>query len=211
MQRGGDLLPFRVRDVHTRTIVFRINLAAGETADLYVRVETEGATAVPLRLVHPAAFAEREQTVYLILGMYYGMLAVLTLYNTVLAISLRSRAYFYYVGINTSVLLIYASLNGIAFQYVWPEAVWWNNRAIVFFICLGMLASLFFTRSFLDGRRLFPRLNRWFALAAALEALNLAVLLADYPAGLQMAMYSTPVVEVTIVIAGVKLHVDFIV
>jgi hypothetical protein len=185
-KQAGDALPFKNRDVFNRQLTFSMEIEPGQSAMVYMRVETEGAMALPIKIYHPVGYAEYGQSSYMGLGCYFGMLIILIIYNGVLSFSLRSRAFFYYVGINASVLFLYGTLNGLTYQYIWPEAVWWNNRAIVFFICLSHAATLMFTRSFLDGKMNFPRLHKVFAYFAALELLNIAVLFFSYPIGLRM-------------------------
>ncbi|WP_405452044.1 diguanylate cyclase [Paenibacillus sp. HJGM_3] len=200
---SGDSIPFSNRDVKNRNISFELMLDPGYAATLYVRVETEGAMALPIKLIHPVEFAQHEQLNYLLLGGYYGILLIMVIYNSIMAFSFRSRVFFTYVVINLSNLLLYSSLNGIAFQYFWPEAVWWNNRAIVFFMCVSHLAALLFTSQFLDVQCRHPRLYKVFRGFILLEAVNIAVLFVSYKAGLLLVTYSVPIIQVVLIAAGV--------
>lgn len=202
LQKTGDTSSFAQREVQNRNFVFPVKLQKGQEVVLYLRVKTEGAMALPLKVLHPVRYAEREQTAYLGMGIYYGMLLIMIIYNSVLAFSFRSRAYFYYVGINTMVLFLYGTLNGLTYQYLWPEAHWWNNRAIVFFICMSHLLTMLFARNFLDGRKYFPKLYRVFTWLVVFELVNIAILFASYPIGLQVSMYSILIVDTLIIAAG---------
>src|SRR5699024_862491 len=44
-------------------------------------------------------------------------------------------------------------------QYLWPDWIGWNAKAIVTFMCLGNAAALLFARSFFGIPHLAPRLN----------------------------------------------------
>lgn len=201
--RLGDSAPFGDRPIANRSPTVQLLLEPGKQQTVYMRVETEGAMALPMKLYAPLAFTEREQSIYLLMGAYYGMMLILTVFNIILAFTLRSRAYFYYVLINASTLLLYLSLNGIAYQYIWPDAVWWNNRSIVFFMCLSHIAALLFARSFLRiTKPRFQTLYRLFVAMIAVELVNMAVLMADYPTGLKMSVYSIGIVDVFIIIAA---------
>jgi diguanylate cyclase len=90
----------------------------------------------------------------------------------------------------------------MAYQYLWPEAMWWNNRAIVFFICLAHIAALLFTRSFLKLDSNFPNIHRLFSVFIMLEIANIALLFADYSAGLRMAACMLVLIDLTIVGVG---------
>jgi signal transduction histidine kinase/DNA-binding response OmpR family regulator len=48
-----------------------------------------------------------------------------------------------------SYLLLQASLSGLAYQYLWPHASWWNNHGIPILCALMIIGAIFFTRRFL--------------------------------------------------------------
>ena len=85
----------------------------------------------------------------LIRGVYYGTLVVMVLYNIGLAISLKDRAYSFYVGYSASILLLLVTLDGTGYQYLWPQSPTWQTNSIVFAIgtCMGFLQL--FARDFL--------------------------------------------------------------
>lgn len=202
-KQAGDLLPFDAREVRSRNFVFSLTLAEGETTTLLLRFQSEGAVTFPLTLRAEPLYSEQEQHTSLLLGVYYGLMLALTLYNAVLALSFRSREMLYYVLAGVATLLLYLTFNGSAFQYLWPEAVWWNNRAIVFFMCAVHIAALQFAWHFLQLSRYAPKLRRLFGLYIGLEAANIAVLLISYPAGLYMTGPLLVAIELTVLAAGV--------
>lgn len=201
-ERSGDTIPFSYREVKNRNLAFMVVLDPGQTSTLYLRVDTQGAMALPIKLIHPVQYAEKEQLTYLLLGAYYGIMLIMVIYNMIMAFSFRSKVYFDYVWINVSNLFLYTTLNGIAFEYVWPDWVWWNNRAIVFFICLSHLAALLFTSKYLDVKSRNPRLYRVFQWFALLEAVNIIVVLVSYPAGLYLSIYSVPAIQISLILAA---------
>lgn len=200
-EMAGDAVPFRARVVPHRYYVLPVDLPQGEVSTIYLRAESEGALALPLKLWTPERFVEREQTVMLLLGGYYGIMVILIVYNSVLAFSMRSKAYFFYVCINLFTLCLFATLNGVAYQYLWPDAVWWNNRAIVFFICLSHVAALLFTRNILQTKKHTPLVDRLFSAFIVLELANVAVLAVHYPLGLQLSIYSVVAIQLLMIAA----------
>lgn len=201
-KQAGDAYPFYDREVLDSTFSFRLEFNAGETKTIYLRFETEGAMMFPIKIVMPIKQAELQKQVDLLLGAFYGVLIVMCVYNTILAVSFRSMTYLYYVLINVTAVMLYSTMNGLAYQYFWPEWVWWNNRAIVFFICTAHIAALLFTRNFLRLSQRFPKINRLFSIFIVLEIVNIAVLLADYSAGLYMAAVLLVIVDFAIVSVG---------
>ncbi|WP_176706119.1 sensor domain-containing diguanylate cyclase [Paenibacillus hemerocallicola] len=202
-KRTGDAYPFAEREVRNPDFSFYLDIGPDETKTVFLRFETEGAMIFPVKLATPVKHAEQQKAMDLLMGASFGILVVMSVYNTILAFLLRSRTYAYYVFINAIAALLYASLNGMAYQYLWPEAVWWNNRAIVFFICLAHIAALLFSRNFLKLDRYFPNIHRLFTWFILIELANIAVLFANYSAGLRLAACMLVLIDLTIVGVGV--------
>src|SRR5690606_25657148 len=55
------------------------------------------------------------------LGLIYGIITALLLYNLFIFVSLRDAAYCWYVLTTAGALLLIVSMSGHGFQYLWPE------------------------------------------------------------------------------------------
>jgi hypothetical protein len=77
----------------------------------------------------------------------------------VLAI-LRNKASLYHVTVIISCLLYELTLHGTAYQYIWPNSLWWTDRSVEFFLGIALASSLAFSRTFLNTPLLAPRLDR---------------------------------------------------
>jgi hypothetical protein len=96
-QVAGDLEPFSHRAVAHRNHVLPVVLPAGQATALYLRLTTEGTMAAPLRLWRAEALWKNDQASYALLSLYFGLLIGLFLYNLLLFVSVRDRAYLVYV------------------------------------------------------------------------------------------------------------------
>lgn len=180
-QQSGDLLPFSERAIRHRHPNFAINLHQGRYADVLIRVETQSSMQVPLSLWLPSVFADLEREAALGVGLYYGILIALLLYNLVLFGSLRDASYLYYVLHVGAFGLVMLCLNGLAFQYLWPDSPALANLAMPVSIAVGMAAMLQFARHFLELQRLVPMGNRiMLTLMIAMGVLALASPLLPY-------------------------------
>ncbi|MCB1319490.1 MAG: hypothetical protein KDK34_04535, partial [Leptospiraceae bacterium] len=56
----GDSLPFDQRDLHHRNFVFDLPIRSGSTAEVYLRVDTESATSLPMRIWTRDSFTEKD-------------------------------------------------------------------------------------------------------------------------------------------------------
>ena len=178
----GDKLPFYDRPIHHRNFVVPVDLAPDATETLYLRVDTTSSMQVPLTLWHQDAFYTAEQARSMFEGIYYGIVLVMILYNLFVYMAVGERSFLYYVGYITSMPLFLASLHGVAFQYLWPEATWWNDQAIIVFLNLVVLFGGVFSIRFISvTRQNHPLLNRWtMAMVMTAGLLALAGLIVPY-------------------------------
>ena len=156
----GDLRPWPERSIHHRNHVFRISLAGGAETTVYLRIASTNVLAVPMTIWSGTAFAENEESMLLVLGLFYGLVGALALYNLILFASLRDRVYLYYVGYITSFGLALFTIDGLAFQFLWPNQVWWANRAMTTFLSFSLVFGALFARTFLDTPAIAPQADR---------------------------------------------------
>jgi diguanylate cyclase len=161
-QIAGDSIPFwqRPRDHHN--INFLLTLSTGQSADLFFRVKTSGAVQMRTLLWHSDNFSATDHQERFLLGLYYGLLVAMAIFNLLIFVSFRDTNYLWYVSYILSYGLLQFTLNGLAFEHLWPDSPWWNNRAVAFLIAAGMFCVLGFSRSFLALKENAPRLERIF-------------------------------------------------
>src|SRR5690606_26417217 len=177
----------------------------GETIEVFLRAESQSSMQVPL-VVEPAAqyLADRipgNQA----LGMYYGVLAALGLYNLILYLSVRDRLFLWYVVYIVSFGVLVSVLNGLAFQYLWPHAPDFGNRFLIVGIPLALMAMLQFSRQFLETRRHAPRLHQlinWMMLILLAE--SLAALFLSYRAAVLVGTASVFIVTPLVLFAAIR-------
>lgn len=161
-QQAGDSIPFETRGRKHQNINFSLDLLRGEAIDVFLRVRTSGAVQMQLTLWENEAFSAADHEVRFVLGIYYGLLVCMAAFNLLIFLSIRDKNYLWYVSYIAFYGLLQFTLNGLAFEHFWPESTWWNNRAVSFFIAMGMFSVLGFSRSFLALKVNAPRLERVF-------------------------------------------------
>jgi len=161
-QQAGDSIPFATRGRKHHNINFSFDLPRGEATDVFLRVTTSGAVQMQLTLWENEAFSAADHQERFILGVYYGLLFCMAAFNLLIFVSIRDKNYLWYVSYIVFYGLLQFTLNGLSFEHLWPEATWWNNRAISFLIAMGMFSILGFSKSFLALKVNAPRLERIF-------------------------------------------------
>src|SRR5690625_1698757 len=146
----GSDLPFADREIDHRHFIFNLDLAPGETKTYYALAVGSGDLHPPINICQKDAFIEKTQKEILLLGLFYGISLVMIIYNLFLYFSLKMRSYLYYVIAITFTLLGKMSINGLGYQFLWPNVPKWNLISGPVWVPLACIAVLIFTRSFLD-------------------------------------------------------------
>lgn len=158
---NGDLMPFAQREFKHRNLGFNLTLLPNEQLDVYLRVKTESSLQLPLHLLTPERFLERDQLEMYLLGLYYGLMLAMLAYNLLIYSAIRDVNYLHYLHYLAGYALFQLSLNGLALQYLWPRNPAWGNLATPFFIGVAFLGAVTFARSFLHLQRQAPALDRF--------------------------------------------------
>jgi signal transduction histidine kinase len=172
--RTGDQGNFEEREMPTRAFGVRLTAHPGSTETIYVRLKGAGTLLADLRLTDASAAMAATETRHLILGLFYGALLVMLLYNLLLYFSLRDKVYAYYVLYVAGLGLTFFDINGLAFRYFWPHLPVMNSDFLAFtFVSLFGLSQ--FARSFLSLKQQAPVLDRIFMAYNLLSVLCLSV------------------------------------
>lgn len=160
VKKTGRLLPFKERDVIHRNFLFKLTPPSGVEQTYYLRFKTESVMSFPISLWSKDVFDEKDDNEYIILGIYYGIIFVMAFYNLSIFFSLKDKNYLFYIFYITSFGFFQMVMNGIAYQYLWPNLPWWNQRATMLFGSLALLWATKFVRSFLSTSQYTPKLDR---------------------------------------------------
>ncbi len=156
---AGDGLPFHARDVDYRNVVFEVETPPGQHVYL-LRVASSGPLTVPITAWSMRGFLDHIKNEYPILWMFYGLMIVMAVYNLFVFFAVRQLPYLYYVLYITAFVLFQFTLNGLSYQYLWPNASEWTNRFSPTSIGLAFALGVQFMRHFVDMKRHVPRFDR---------------------------------------------------
>lgn len=160
VQRTGDALPYDSRQIRQNNYLFTLPLLPGQATTVYLRLHSEGSVQAPLALWSSEAYMEEQPTRLYVLGMIYGVLLVMLVYNLFIYLSVRDVSYLYYILYIASFGLYQVSVNGAGVAYFWPNSPWWANAATPLFIGAAGLFGCQFARYFLRLGKLSRGLDR---------------------------------------------------
>lgn len=156
--KSGYFLPFDAREYPHKNFVFDI-AAGGEPQTFYVKVKSHSHNPFIFKIKSTTSFAHYALNEYYLLGMFYGILAIMAVYNLLMYFSLKDRVYLYYVFYVLCSCIIALGEDGTGFQYLWPNYPLMNKYISSFAPLLLMLSFALYSRSFLELKKVIPYMD----------------------------------------------------
>ena len=142
----GSWQSFDKRPVKSIDYLFPLEVKKDSSDTVYIRVMHVRGTQFPLHVGSLKAFYELDATRIFGKGIYYGLMLLMILYNLFIYFSLKDTSYLYYVTYVFLIALLNASLDGYAFQYMWPSHPVLNSYEDIIAALVGIAGILFVTR-----------------------------------------------------------------
>ncbi|MEW6352595.1 MAG: 7TM-DISM domain-containing protein [Thermodesulfobacteriota bacterium] len=158
--RAGAMVPFDDRVPGKRGPDLRLQLGPHETKTIFVRVQSQSAIRVPFRLLGEEAYQRTKRDTSLVLGIFYGIMGFLIVYNVFAWSILKQRAYLYYI-----LLLVFISVFQLAWDGLVPRVSVFGRPETLLHLFTGAFAfaricNILFISSFMDARHKYPVLYR---------------------------------------------------
>lgn len=163
---GGVLLhqtedsTFDERPIPHRVLAVPFSLEADERAELLIGYRSKGTTAMPVTIETPSSYETRyarEDAMNLAAYAAVAFLIVLTLLQS---FAFRQPSQFTYAFYLSATLAYILHMDGLTFQFLWPQRPTWNSYAAIPFGLVMSAAALLFARSFTEIRLVAPAYDR---------------------------------------------------
>nr|WP_272890377.1 diguanylate cyclase [Stutzerimonas stutzeri] len=169
-RQSGELVGFNDgRDHAYRRMLFRLpQLSDQAPVTFYLRSHDPAGNSFPLKVWQLDALQEQAVGENLFLGLIYGVILAMLLYNLFIFLSLRDNAYFWYVMTTSGALLMILAMTGHGFQYLWPNGPvpFWLDRISI--PALWGFSACRFTQTLLQTRQFVPWAHRLLTFALTL-------------------------------------------
>jgi len=175
--KSGADLPFKERLFQHKNFEFLIkNTQKGEYY-YYFKVKSKDKVNVIIVFRTVERFIQYGLTEYLTYGLFYGMIFIFSFHNLLMYLAVRRRQYLYYILYILSVGLYEVSIDGIAYQYLWPQHPVWNEYAYgIALFCISSFAMIF-TKELLHVKQKAPTFFKLINLILILRLLYFLVCL----------------------------------
>jgi two-component system, NtrC family, sensor kinase len=134
---------FGKREISVNQNLFVLDIPKDSVQLFYLRVKTNTGLQFP---IHVSSLESRLSSVQLsniLYGIYVGFMILMVLYNFFIYSSLRDSAYLFYVLYVVFMTLTNVIEEGLAFEYLWPNAPQLNHYVNIIACLAGSFAILF--------------------------------------------------------------------
>lgn len=156
----GEAYPFSAREVKNHNFVYELDIAPGATKTYYFRIRSFDKLELPVFLGNKGQIVQSDLSKNILFGIFFGIIMVMFFYNLFIYFTVKDPTYLYYVVYILVVGLIQSTIEGYAFQYLWPDNNFLATRAFYIFTALVNITGLEFVRRFLHTKTRIPRLDK---------------------------------------------------
>jgi two-component system, sensor histidine kinase LadS len=158
----GNYLPFLQRGYYHKNFVYDIYPPNDTNSyrTFYIRMESEHSFGFYYKIRSNKFFDGYSLNEYYLLGMYYGMILIMALYNLLMFFSVKAKAYIYYVLYVLTGGVMSLLEDGTGFEYLWPSHPEVNRWIYIVTPIVFLILFTFYAKSFLEINKNAPRLNK---------------------------------------------------
>ncbi|MCX6182572.1 MAG: histidine kinase [Bacteroidetes bacterium] len=157
---NGFARPFEERNVQHKNPGFNLNLQQGDSAVVYLKIKSSRNNLLKPVIRTSQNFMEYSLKEYLLLGVFYGLMLLILIYNLIYFLLLKNRHYLYYILFGFSLLLFLVASNGMGFQFLWPSYPMFNPYIDGASLSLSVVFLFLFCNSFLQLKLRHKLLNK---------------------------------------------------
>ncbi|MDR7130891.1 hypothetical protein J2X69_003250 [Algoriphagus sp. 4150] len=185
----GDKIPFGDRLISHKNFQIPVENKTPGTDIYYFKIKSSQKADVRIAFRSYNRFIYYALNEYFLYGIFYGMILIISLYNGLIYLAIKEVKYLYYVFYLLSVGIFAACVDGIAFQYLWPDHPEWNQPISGLSSYLIVVFALLFSTHFLNLKRRFPGMHRCFQLILAAKTLIFIIGIIFLPELLEIQIY----------------------
>jgi signal transduction histidine kinase/ActR/RegA family two-component response regulator len=155
--RAGDHRPLSARPIRHYAPVFPVVVTPGAETEIFLKVRSTGSLRIPLTLWHQQAFYDHTQGQLMVFGVYFGLLALIFVFNLLFYLWLKDRSFLFYIAYVGMMAIFQGAYTGLGYLFAWDNHATFNAYAVVVALHLVNLFALMFANSVLRLRQRMPR------------------------------------------------------
>lgn len=203
--QSGFAYPFAHREFFHKNLDFKLPVSKVPQT-CYVRIEPGSSKVLSAEIKSYQAFIQYSLKEYMLLGLFYGIMSVMIIYNLILYVHVKEKHYLYYIFYACCVALASMCHDGTGFQYFWPNHPEWNQTIQIIAHFGLVLWTLFYSKWFLNTKINSPKINQLIQLIIVLIVLLLLSVLVFRPSHLGYLIIAANIPFLIVYITGINIY-----
>ncbi|MDO9551880.1 7TM diverse intracellular signaling domain-containing protein [Rhodonellum sp.] len=154
----GYSLPFAERTFRHKNFELELENQSKGIDQYYIKIRSSQKADIRIAVRSMNRFIFYALNEYFLYGIFYGMIAIIALYNTLVYFAVKEIKYLYYTFYLLSVAIYAMCVDGISFQYLWPKNPEYNQIAkgitSYFVVAWAILFSIRFLNTKVRSQRI---------------------------------------------------------
>lgn len=167
----GSAERFDTRPLAHKNFLFPISLQKNESTTVYFSYKTPTKNGLRITLRKAENLFEYATNEYYFLGIFYGILLIMALYNLFIYFSTKESIYIFYVLYVITYCINSYRIDGMGFKYIWGNFPEINIFIVSTSRLLLILGFYFYSSKFLSIKQLSQKLNRYLIFSLILYTL----------------------------------------
>lgn len=158
----GDRVPFSNRKYDDAQIAVDISAKAHSDSTLYLKFSNEDKMDLSYSIYDKTEYVKDVVFKKVMHAFFFGALLIMLIYNIVLYLFIREKAFLVYILYHTTVMIVMFYYNGIVSQYYHPDHYDVNGGNVPAVLSyLSIILAIEFLRYFLNTKEHTPKVDRW--------------------------------------------------
>ncbi|TGK95305.1 helix-turn-helix domain-containing protein [Leptospira brenneri] len=146
----------------------------------YIRIHSKSLISFPIRSLDEKSLNKRMILETAITWLILGVCTVMFVFALFYFFAFGLSEFFFYAAYVVCTVLWYNGQYGNAYDVLWPESPWWQNKAILVFSTLGIPFSFQFVRMFLNTKVNNPRIDKILLIIGIVAIFCVVAILTSY-------------------------------
>lgn len=165
---------------------------------IYIKLHSDDVVISPVFISKASNLLELFSLRDVFFGIYTGIMLIMFAYNLFLYFSVKDVSYLNYIFCILFTWLTQTTIQGYFDKYFYIDNLWFNNISIILFSNLGLIASILFTKSFLNTKKNTARLHKVLNILLVLTVISTIILFMGYKKvsfiGMQVSIFGGSIV-----------------
>ncbi len=158
----GDCRSFNNRPYGRPDFAFKIILKKNEKVKIFFKVSGGEQIQTPVNIGEETLMLKSFINEDSLMGIYFGIILVMFLYNSFIYFSTRDKSYLFYVVYIIIVGITQLNFMGYTAAYLWPNSTYISNMAVYILSSITAISSIEFMKRFLSTKEKTPTLHKYF-------------------------------------------------